>query len=95
MKILVLALVAAAVDAPGCRSSEENAAAATTPPSRQQPADAEEAQRDELDRYEAKAQGEVNRADARRQEAEERDRRIDEEPVQQPPQQPVEEAPPK
>ncbi|MGH7589566.1 MAG: hypothetical protein ACRELU_13355 [Gemmatimonadota bacterium] len=95
MKTFVLALIAAAAVTPGCRSSEESAGAATASPSQEQTSKTEEARRDELDRYEARTQREVAREDARRQEAEERDRRIDEEPVEHPPQPPVEEAPPK
>ena len=78
----------------GCRSSEENVGGM---PAVAETEKADDDRRDPQDAYERKRIGEVNRAEGRRDAAGERNRRIDEKPVQHPPEPapPAEEEPPR
>jgi type IV pilus biogenesis protein CpaD/CtpE len=91
MRVLAILVVAAIGLVSGCRSSEE--AVSTTPPGAVRTGaahDAESGERplDDLDRYNRKTVDYQNRQDARAAAARERDRRIDEVPVQHPPESP-------
>lgn len=81
----------------GCRSSEETSRAAGAVPARTETVQADDDREHPRDPDESKTVGEVNRAEGRREAAEERSRRIDEEPVQHPPdpEPPAEEEPPR
>ncbi|MGH7542913.1 MAG: hypothetical protein ACREK7_03155 [Gemmatimonadota bacterium] len=98
MRIFTIFVVVAVMLVFGCRSSEK--AAGTTPPDSVSTGahDAERGERplDDVDRDNRKAVDYQNREDARGDAARERDRRIDEDPVEQPPETPpAEEKPPR
>ena len=101
MKIRTLLLMAAVVLAPVCRSSHEavgdKGEGATSAGVRPEAEGGErEAPRYDVDRYNRKVAGEVNRQDARTDAADARDRRIDEQPVEHKPEAPAgEEEPPR
>lgn len=90
-----LALAAVVALTFGCRSSEETSRAAGDVPARTETVQADDDREHPRDPDESKRIGEVNRAEGRRDAAEERDRRIDEEPLEPPPAPPGEEEPPR
>ena len=100
MRIRTLVLMAAVVLAPACTSSQgavRDIEGATSAGVRLEAEGEErEAPRYDVERYNRKVAGEENRQDARTDAADERDRRIDEQPVEHKPEAPAgEEEPPR
>lgn len=100
MRIVTILLGAMIVLVVGCRSSEETGGTATGAPAMGEvfggmdPVEKPAPHPDDADRYDRKKVGQYEREKARRDAARERDRRIDEDPIEQPPQAPPDEEKP-